>query len=134
MNHAFKYIRDCGITKESLYPYKATNQTCLNRTVAKAYKLTGLVYLPDCAAVITALASRPIAVAVNATIMQSYKSGIFNNCSGTSVNHAVLLVGYTSTYWRIKNSWGTSWGESGYLRLAPGNTCNICNYASYPTL
>jgi C1A family cysteine protease len=74
-------------------------------------------------------------VAVDASKWSSYKSGIFNNCN-TSLNHGVLLVGYSGTFWKIKNSWGTSWGESGYMRLAaPNNTCGICNgLAVYPTV
>jgi aminopeptidase C len=47
------------------------------------------------------------------------------------MNHAVLLVGIVSGNWKIKNSWGVKWGENGYIRLAPGNTCGICNNESY---
>lgn len=74
-----------------------------------------------------------MAVAVNASGWNSYRSGIFSNC-GTQLNHAVLLAGYTSSYWLVKNSWGASWGESGYIRLL-GNrsTCGIADDASYPT-
>ena len=54
-----------------------------------------------------------------------------NKC-GTTPNHAVLLVGYTSTYWLIKNSWGTWWGDKGFIKLARGNTCGIANYAAFP--
>jgi hypothetical protein len=61
-----------------------------------------------------------------------YHSGIFNNCS-TSLNLAVLLVGMNSQYWRLKNSWGTSWGESGYIRINRGNTCGVCMAGTYPT-
>lgn len=42
------------------------------------------------------------------------------------MNHAVILVGYTKDYWIVKNSWGTSWGEDGYVRIKMGNTFNIC--------
>lgn len=49
---------------------------------------------------------------------------------GTKINHAVLLVGVgTDNSWKIKNSWGTSWGESGFIRLATGNTCGVCAQA-----
>jgi len=46
----------------------------------------------------------------------------------------VLAVGYdTSNNWLVKNSWGTTWGVNGFITLATGNTCGICNTASYPT-
>jgi len=78
-----------------------------------------------------AITGRPISVAVDATNWSPYKSGVFNNCKA-SLNHGVTLVGVVGGSWRIKNSWGAAWGESGFIRLATGNTCGICNVASYP--
>jgi len=47
---------------------------------------------------------------------------------GKSLDHGVLLAGYTDTYWLVKNSWGASWGESGYIRLqAPADTCGLAD-------
>jgi C1A family cysteine protease len=45
---------------------------------------------------------------------------------GRNINHGVLVVGATDGYWKIKNSWGTSWGENGYIRIGRGNTCGVC--------
>lgn len=59
-----------------------------------------------------------------------YEGGIFSNCAKT-LNLAVLLVGKTDQYWKLQNSWGTDWGEEGYIRIASGNTCGICDSASY---
>ena len=57
--------------------------------------------------------------------------------AGTQLDHGVATVGYASTYWIVKNSWGTGWGESGYIRLAndgDGNgECGMYMQASYPT-
>ena len=79
----------------------------------------------------------PLAVAMNADPLQTYSSGILDvpssKCPISGINHAVLLVGYGSTstmdYWIVKNSWGKSWGESGYFRIRRGNgTCGINCY------
>ena len=65
---------------------------------------------------------------MDASNWAQYHSGVFNNCA-TNINHCVLLVGTdASGVWKIKNSWGTSWGEGGFIRLAPGNTCGVCAY------
>ena len=67
---------------------------------------------------------------VDASNWSEYRSGVFTNC-GKSINHAVLLVGIVGGNWKIKNSWGTGWGESGFIRLgaAGSSTCGVCNYA-----
>merc|ERR1711988_429970 len=57
-----------------------------------------------------------------------YTGGIFSNC-GTSPDHAVLAVGYDSSSWKVKNSWGTGWGEQGYIRLKLGDTCGVLDSA-----
>jgi C1A family cysteine protease len=97
-------------------------------------KLTDFVDTPGCTNLINALSKRPIAVAVDATIWSSYRSGIIGENCGKAVNHGVLLVGVSDSYWKVKNSWSSAWGESGYVRLALGDTCAICDYPSYPTL
>ena len=60
---------------------------------------------------------------------QFYEKGIFDNCSGKQINHAVVLVGYTRDYWLVRNSWGADWGENGYIRIKKnqnnGNACSI---------
>lgn len=129
MDNAFKYIKDHGIVHENEYPYKAVKQTC--KTNSGSFKISGYKDDRGCTALATALQSRPVSVAVDANKWSSYRSGVFNSC-GTSLDHGVLLVGATDSYWKVKNSWGTSWGESGYIRLARGNTCGICNQPSHP--
>jgi hypothetical protein len=130
MDNAFKYVKDHGILHEDEYPYKAVKQTCSKN--AGPFKIGGFVDIKNCNDLASALTGRPVAIAVDATNWSPYKSGVFNNCK-TSLNHGVLLVGVSDQYWKVKNSWGTSWGESGFVRLARGNTCGMCNVASYPT-
>jgi C1A family cysteine protease len=133
MDDSFQYIKDKGINTEAIYPYKAYEQSC--RKTTGPYKIKGYISKYDCAGLAAAILVRPVAVAIDASsYWDYYSSGILNKCS-TTINHAVLLVGVTSTFWKIKNSWGTGWGEKGYIRLsAPNNTCGICKYPSYPTV
>ena len=129
MDNAFKYARDHGLTTEAAYPYKAVKQNCA--TNSGSYKISGYTDVSGCTNLANAITGRPLSVAVDATNWSPYKSGVFNNCK-TTLNHGVLLVGITDSYWLVKNSWGTSWGESGYIRVARGNTCGICNQPSFP--
>lgn len=132
MDYAFNYVKRYGITTESSYPYRAVGGSC--RISGGAFKITAYVDVQAGSAdqLAQAVALRPVAVAVDANNWQLYSSGIFSNCR-TSLDHGVLLVGYTSDAWIVKNSWGTGWGENGYIRLARGNTCGIANSASYPS-
>jgi hypothetical protein len=77
--------------------------------------------------------SGPLAVCVNAE-WHHYKSGILTGCPDESTNHCVQLVGYGDSYWKVRNSWGNSWGENGHIRLAYGsNQCNI-NFSPTKTI
>lgn len=117
------YVKDHGIQYTSAYPYIAKNQGC--KMDGGSFKITGVNTASGCSNILTALQSRPLGVSVDANNWSHYASGIFNNCK-TSLDHDVLLVGATDSYWKIKNSWSKSWGESGFIRLAPGNTCGVC--------
>ncbi|CAH1109596.1 unnamed protein product [Psylliodes chrysocephalus] len=139
---AFKYVKDHGLQTESAYPYKARQGTCLNQS--GPYKVRGYSTI---AANENALKNAvgtvgPISVAIYADPIQFYKGGIFQSSTCYNdkehLDHGVLAVGYgtaPSDYWIIKNSWGVTWGEQGYFRLARnGNQCGIALDASYPTL
>lgn len=82
----------------------------------------------------------PISVALNADKIKLYKSGVFDDSScGTLLNHGVLAVGYASLhskdYWILKNSWGASWGEDGYMRISRNKKmCGIGSEQSYPLI
>ena len=129
MDNAFKFVRDNGIVTEAEYPYKAVKQTC--KIATGAFKISGFTDVKSCTDLGNAVQSHPVSVAVDASKWSAYKSGVFNNCK-TSLNHGVTLVGVVAGNWNVKNSWGASWGEKGFIRLTTGNTCGICNVASYP--
>lgn len=77
----------------------------------------------------------PIAVGVDSTQWDDYRGGIFQHtmCSN-DIDHAVTIVGYTEDAWIVKNSWGTDWGEDGYIYLERGhNTCGVAEYVTYIT-
>jgi len=128
---AFQYVQAHGITNTSNYKYTARDGTCAVN--GGDNKIGGYKEIPygNCNALTTALASQPISVCVDASNWSFYKDGVLKNC-GTNINHAVLLTGQDNAgNWNIKNSWGTGWGTSGYITLAPGNTCGVCYYAAY---
>ncbi|KAI3916018.1 hypothetical protein MKW98_004459 [Papaver atlanticum] len=149
MDYAFQFIiNNGGIDSEEDYPYKARDGTCDSyRKNAKVVSIDGYEDVPvnDEKALQKAVANQPIAVAIEAggRAFQLYSSGIFSGKCGTSLDHGVAAVGYGSEdgkdYWIVKNSWGASWGEKGYIRmernLADTTTgkCGIAMEASYPT-
>jgi len=150
-NLAFKYmIANGGLCNTTSYPYKAVAGTCKSTTCGVKYgKITKFSYVTANSetALQNAVTSGCVSVAVEASSdFQFYSSGIFTstNC-GTSLNHAVLVVGYgvsgTQKYWKVKNSWGTYWGEQGYIRICKncarnGNSgqCGIAMYPSFPVV
>lgn len=131
---SFKFVVDKGVFSDASWPYKAKKEACdiASRTKDK-YSITSSqnLYGSD-QALYAALRVGPAAVALDASDLQLYKSGYFNaSCStsfSTFVNHAVVLVGSgtdgTQKYWKIRNSWGSSWGENGYFKLPVTGTNN----------
>jgi len=124
---AHQYLIDTGSAKESDYPYVAAQGSCRSdverhyKAVAWGY-VDSTVQIPSVADLKQALCEYgPLAVAVRATpAFQAYTSGVFNEKDTGNVNHGVTLIGWddAKSAWRIKNSWGTGWGESGFMWIA----------------
>jgi C1A family cysteine protease len=125
---ALTYAAIGGWATTTEYPsaYIAKDQAC--KKDGGSIKVSGQKSFQGCSGLTSGINSSPVSVTVDATNWSPYRSGVFTNC-GSSINHAVLLVGVdASGAWKIKNSWGTGWGESGFIRLATGNTCGLCAY------
>jgi len=126
------------------YPYQASNgaycKTCNIIVSISGYNFVDVQYEGVDALADSIYNNGPHSVYVYANSnFQNYYYGIFDDssCSTSSYNHAVINVGYDKNagFHRIRNSWSTSWGESGYMRIAYGkNTCNIERYAWVPYL
>jgi len=143
MDSAFKYVQANGLCQENAYPYTAKNGACKSSscTPSTNSKITGYKDVSHSEGSLgLAVDITPVSVAIEAdqSGFQLYKSGVFCGTCGTNLDHGVLAVGYgdegSSPYWKVKNSWGTSWGESGYIRMCRNsNKCGISNEPSYPT-
>lgn len=148
MDYGFQYIIDNkGIGSEESYPYTAQDGTC--KKVSSVVTISGFKDVPTNSetALMTALVQQPVSVAVEAdqNSFQFYSGGVMTKACGTNLDHGVLAVGYgtdNSTgldFWKVKNSWGESWGAKGYILLGRGakfgtsGQCGIQMDPSYPT-
>uniref|UniRef100_A0A6V1PTA6 Peptidase C1A papain C-terminal domain-containing protein n=1 Tax=Heterosigma akashiwo TaxID=2829 RepID=A0A6V1PTA6_HETAK len=145
MDNAFETIVsewNGWITGETDYPYVSGGgqvPACSRTGKPNRAKITGHTNVANSEAeMATALASvGPLSIAVDASSWQTYSGGIMTNCVSTQVDHGVLIVGmnlkFSTPYWIVKNSWGPSWGEQGYIRVAYGSDqCLITTVPCYP--
>merc|ERR1712050_508585 len=144
MDNGFNFLKSNGACTESSYSYKATGGTCKQSSCTIAIPAGGVTGYKDLsgeAALESAVNLNPVSVAIEADQMsfQLYNGGVMTGSCGTQLDHGVLAVGYGTdggkAYWKVKNSWGASWGESGYIRMIKGkNQCGISNQPSYPVV
>ena len=151
MEYAFTWIRqNGGIMYDADYPYKGVKGICKSDKSKYAdFIVTGYKKLGSSSSTWSPVdeneikeflyVTGPLAIALNATPLQTYTGGILDvnssQCPASGINHAVLLVGYGvdattgMNYWIIRNTWGKNWGEKGYFRIRRGNgTCGVNFY------
>ncbi|EPS62067.1 cysteine proteinase, partial [Genlisea aurea] len=148
MDTAFQFIIiNGGIDTEADYPYKQADGRCnKQKRNKKAVSITGYVDVTPNSetALQAAAANQPVSVGIEAggQDFQNYESGIFTGSCGTDIDHGVAVVGYGTQggvdYWIVKNSWGSDWGEGGYIRMQRnvGSKTGLCGIAMegvYPT-
>jgi C1A family cysteine protease len=130
---AYEYIIEAGgQDTEASYPYHAVNQACQFKAADVEAKIASYKTISNEDAMKTATATvAPLSICVDASQWQFYSSGVMtpSQC-GTSLDHCVQIVGYDTAanppYWNVRNSWGTDWGMSGFIRLEYGhNTCGL---------
>lgn len=150
MDYGFEYVeKNGGLDTEADYPYMEKNESC-DKEKEKNKKVSDIKSHVDVTpqsteALAEALKQGPVSVAIEADqrAFQLYKSGVFTAKCGDQLDHGVLAVGMGTDkgeeYWIVKNSWGPSWGEEGYIRLAkgdpaddPAGKCGILSQPSYP--
>jgi len=139
---AYDYVKGAGGMETSAdYPYTSgggQTGTCkfiASKVVAgtKPSGYTNIAKSEDQLKI--ALNNGPAYVCVAADAFQTYRGGILKSCPG-QIDHCVQAVGYddTNNYWIVRNSWATSWGEQGYIRIAIGqDLCQIAQAATFPT-
>jgi len=143
MDDAFEYVMENNICSESSYPYTATGGDC--------QKCDSVVEISSCVDVTKnnqvdlkeAVSMGPVSIAIEADTkaFQLYTSGVLTgDACGTNLDHGVLIVGYGeeqgTEYWLVKNSWGPSWGDEGYIKLARSDSTNdpgVCGVAMQPS-
>lgn len=146
MEVAFEYVIQNGLESEADYGYAGLDGTCqYDASKVKANISDYAVVTPQSIdALKAAVAHGPVSVAIQANqlVFQFYTGGVLSNPKcGNNLDHGVAAVGYGTDstsgldYWLVRNSWGASWGEAGYIRLAitdGDGICGILDDPSYP--
>jgi len=128
-----------GLDTEKCYPYTAQDGDCASANCQPALTIKSVTPINgDETAIYQALGAAPLSICADAEPWQNYNGGIMtaDEC-GTDIDHAIQLTGYSPQqggYWIVRNSWGESWGEQGFIFLQYGqNTCGITSEVTAAT-
>ncbi|KAI9998750.1 hypothetical protein PInf_003340 [Phytophthora infestans] len=140
--YAMKYVQQNGLCTENDYPFTSSDGTaasCSTGCSAVDTGIKGYKTVDDASGLASAVAQQPVIIAVASgnNAWKQYTGGVISSCDTSELDHAVVVVGYTDSEWKIRNSWGDSWGEEGYIRLERTSdttgTCGMYGDMSYPT-
>jgi KDEL-tailed cysteine endopeptidase len=153
MDNAFDFVKsNGGLTTEDAYPYTSGTTGASGSCVKTGYtnnanvapKSYTDVEAGSVSALMSALNQQPVSIAIQANQLsfQHYSSGVLTGRCGQNLDHGVLAVGYGTDaatgvdYWKVKNSWGDSWGEAGFIRIerSDADLCGVLDAASFPNL
>jgi C1A family cysteine protease len=136
MDYAFSFAKNQAVATEDSYAYTARDGTCKSSysTAIPKGGVTGYTDVSSSASSLkSALNSGPVSVAIQAdqSVFQQYTGGVITSGCGSNLDHGVTATGYDGNTINVKNSWGSSWGVSGYVKI-DASQCGITTSASYP--
>jgi C1A family cysteine protease len=142
---AWSYMQSNPLQFDWDYPYfsgqTGNSGNCnYNRGIGYANTTGQVGVAGNSSSIMSAINRGPVSVAIQAdtAVFQTYSSGVITgDACGSNIDHAVLAVGYGPGYYIVKNSWGTWWGDQGYVKIEMregAGTCGINQYVAYPTV
>jgi hypothetical protein len=149
MDNAFKFAEKNALCTEDSYSYTGRKgSTCKASSCTVGIPQGSVTGFKDVSssmqALMSAVQQQPVSIAIEAdkSVFQLYKTGVLDGLCGAKLDHGVLVVGYGTDggkdYWKVKNSWGSSWGNKGYVQLLRGKgkqgECGLLAQPSYPVV
>jgi cathepsin F len=145
---AYAYVISAGgMDTMASYPYTAEDDTCAFKPTDVGATIKSWTYITknknETEMQLKLLANGPLSICVDATIWQFYVGGVISTLCGDTLDHCVLITGYDDAYvdwfdetvqvWKIRNSWGSDWGYSGYLYVERGyDYCGVADEVTIP--